>query len=66
MTIGIICEAFGCLPSEIENEDWQTVKEILEYRQLIGAREQHNQDASKMSPGQIKIWLEMVEAVEAE
>ena len=66
ITIGIICEAFGCLPSEIETEDWQTIKEILDYRHLISARDQHNQDASKMSPGQIAIWQEMAEAVESE
>ena len=54
------------MPSEIENEDWQTIKEILDYRHLISARDQHNQDASKLSPGQIAIWQEMAEAVESE
>ena len=52
------------MPSEIENEEWQVLKEIMDYRLLASARDQHNQDASKMSPGQIEAWKEMVEAVE--
>ena len=52
------------MPSQVMDEDWQTLKSIMDYRVLISAREQHNQDASKMSPGQIEAWKEMVEAVE--
>jgi hypothetical protein len=59
-----MCESFGCLPSQVMDEDWQTLKSIMDYRILISAREQHNHDASKMSPGQIEAWKEMVEAVE--
>ena len=59
-----MCEAFGCLPSEVMEEDWQLVREIMDYRLLIGARDQHNQDASKMHPSQIALWKEMVEAAE--
>ena len=62
--LSILCDAFNCLPSEIENEEWQVLKEIMDYRLLASARDQHNQDASKMSPGQIEAWKEMVEAVE--
>jgi len=62
--IGIICEAFGCLPSAVLDEDWEVIREIMEYRMLISARDQHNQDASKMSEAQIGIWAEMAEAVE--
>ena len=42
------------------------VRDIMEYRLLLSAREQHNQDASKMQPSQIELWKEMVEAVEDE
>ena len=46
------------------NEDWGVIREILDYRMLAGARDQHNQDASQMQPAQVTIWTEMVEAVE--
>lgn len=36
----------------------------MEYRTLVNARDQHNQDASKMHPSQVQAWREMVEAVE--
>ena len=36
----------------------------MDHRLLISARDQHNQDASQMQPAQVKIWREMVEAVE--
>ena len=62
--IGVVCEAFNCLPSEAMNEDWNVVRDILDYRLLASARDQHNQDASKMDPVQIEMWKEMVEAVE--
>jgi hypothetical protein len=48
------------------NEDWDTVRGILEFRLLNSAKAQHNQDASQMSPEQIAIWQEMVEAVESD
>tara|TARA_R110002051_G_scaffold161921_1_gene233533 strand:- start:396 stop:599 length:204 start_codon:yes stop_codon:yes gene_type:complete len=66
VTVGIICEAFGCLPSEVENEDWATIRNIMEFRLLRSAQDQHNQDASKLDPVQVKIWKEMVEAVEGD
>jgi len=45
-------------------EDWAMIKNIMEYRMLVSARDQHNNDASKMTTGQVEIWREMVEAVE--
>ena len=45
-------------------EDWAMIKNIMEYRMLVSARDQHNNDASKMTPAQVEIWREMVEAVE--
>jgi hypothetical protein len=47
-------------------EDWAMIRNIMEYRLLVSARDQHNNDASKMSPGQIEAWREMVEAVETD
>tara|TARA_R100001244_G_scaffold119610_1_gene89215 strand:+ start:427 stop:630 length:204 start_codon:yes stop_codon:yes gene_type:complete len=66
VSIGIICEAFGCLPSQVMDEDWQTIKDIMDYRLLISARDQHNQDASQMLPAQVEAWTEMVEVVESD
>jgi hypothetical protein len=48
------------------DEDWTTLKEIMDYRLLVSARDQHNQDASQMQPAQIELWKEMVEAVESD
>jgi len=52
------------LPSEALEEDWEIIRDVLDFRLLTSARDQHNQDASKMDPVQIEIWREMVEAVE--
>lgn len=38
----------------------------MEYRLLTSAKNQHNQDASQMTPEQIEAWREMVEAVESD
>jgi len=46
------------------DENWQTIRNIMDYRLLTSARDQHNQDASQMQPAQVEIWKEMVEAVE--
>lgn len=48
------------------DEDWGTIRDIMEYRLLNSAKEQHSQDASRMAPSQIAIWKEMVDAVEEE
>jgi hypothetical protein len=44
------------------NEDWRLVRDILDYRLLMSAKAQHNQDASQMQPAQIALWKEMVES----
>ena len=62
----MVCESFGCLPSEVMDEDWRLVRDILDYRLLMSAKDQHNQDASQMQPAQIELWKEMVEAVESD
>ncbi len=48
------------------DENWETLKEIMDYRLLVSARDQHNQDATQMQPAQVKLWQEMVEAVESD
>jgi hypothetical protein len=45
-------------------EEWSVVREIMDYRMLISAKNQHNQDASQMTPEQIDVWKDMVESVE--
>jgi hypothetical protein len=45
-------------------EDWVVIREILDYRMLASARDQHNEDATKMQPAQVELWTEMVKAVE--
>jgi hypothetical protein len=62
--LSIVCEAFGCLPSQAAKEEWSVVRDILEYRLINSAKDQHNRDASQMTPDQINIWREMAEAVE--
>jgi hypothetical protein len=47
-------------------ENWSVIREILDYRMLMSAKTQHNQDASQMTPDQIEIWKQMVEAIEDE
>ena len=59
-------DLMGCLPSQVLDEDWQTIRNIMDYRLLSSARDQHNQDASQMVPAQIEAWTEMVEAVESD
>ena len=46
------------------DEDWRLIRDILDYRLLMSAKDQHNQDASQMQPSQVALWKEMVEAVE--
>ena len=46
------------------DEEWVVVRNILDSRLLMSAKDQHNQDASKMAPAQVSLWREMVEAVE--
>lgn len=60
--ISVVCEAFGCTPKEALEQDWRVVKNILDYRAMVAAKEQHNVDVTKMTPGQVALWLEMIEA----
>ena len=57
-----MCEAFGCTPLEALQQDPAFVWAILEYRLLEAAKRLHNEDATKLTPGMAKLWLEMVEA----
>ena len=36
------------------------VKTILDYRLAQDAKDQHNRDTSKMTPGQVMLWRELV------
>ena len=38
----------------------------MEFRLLRSAKDQHNEDASRLDPAQVEIWKEMVEAVESD
>ena len=62
--MSVICEAFGCLPGDALGQDWHLVRDVLDYRLLQAAKEQHNRNAAEMSEGQIALWREMVEATE--
>ena len=64
--MSVICESFGCLPSDAMEQNWSLIRDILDYRLLASAKDQHNRDASQMSPAQIMLWQEMVEAVESD
>lgn len=61
--LSIVCEAFTCLPDEAERQDWRTVKAILDYRTAQAAKQQHNQDATKMTDGMVVVWGEMTKAM---
>ena len=59
----MVCEAFNCTPDLAANQDMVLVREILEYRMIEGAKAQHNEDATKMTDEQTKLWLELLEAL---
>ena len=61
-----MCDEFHCLPSQIEQEDWTLVRRIMEYRAMEAAKAQHNADASKMTPGMVEIWTEVLEVCKDE
>tara|TARA_Y100000310_G_C20407687_1_gene680431 strand:+ start:633 stop:827 length:195 start_codon:yes stop_codon:yes gene_type:complete len=58
-----ICEAFNCTLEEAEGMNFNKVQAIMEYRNLLAARDQHNQDASKMTPSMMRLWREMTGAL---
>ncbi len=61
--IGVVCEAFGCTPTEAMEQDIVLVREILETRMLEAAKNQHNTDVEKMTTEQTALWFEALEAL---
>lgn len=61
--IGIVCDAFNCTPDVALRQDMAMVTAILEARLAESARAQHNQDVSKMTPAQVRIWDAMTAAM---
>lgn len=59
-----ICDSFHCTIDQAEAMDFKKIQAVMEYRALIGARDQHNSDASKMTPDQMRIWREMTETLD--
>ncbi len=64
--ISEICRAFTCTPDVALKQDLRLVQEILDYRMAGAARDQHNQDATKMTSEMLKLWMEMIPLAEAE
>ena len=61
--LSVVREAFNCRPSEAMGEDMALISRILEARMLDNAKTQHNEDATKLTEAQMKLWLEAMEAV---
>ena len=61
-----ICKAFNCTPDVAERQDLRQVMAIMDYRMAESAKDQHNQDASKMTPPMTKLWVEMIGFAEDE
>jgi hypothetical protein len=38
----------------------------MEYRTLLSAKDQHNRDVTKMTPGQADLWIEALKAAGVE
>ncbi len=55
---------FACTPQEALEQDWEMVKRIMDYRTLERAKELHNTDVTRMTPGMVELWKEAVEAAE--
>lgn len=60
--VDTVCRAFGCTPAEALKQDWALVRNILEWRSVQDAKEKHNVDVTKLTPGQAQLWAEMIEA----
>jgi hypothetical protein len=60
--ISVICDSFGCTPSEALKENPKLIKEVLDFRMATTTKEQFNQDASKMTPDQVSFWAKLNEA----
>jgi len=61
--LSVVCEAFNCTPDVAMRQDMVLVARILEARMLDNAKTQHNEDATKLTEAQMKLWLEAMEAV---
>ena len=61
--ISVVCEAFNCTPTEAVKQDPALVREILEVRLIESAKDQHNEDVTKMTDAQTKLWFEAMEAL---
>ena len=57
----MVCEAFHCTPDVAERQDYQLVTAILDVRLLEAAKQQHNDDASKMTAPMVERWMEMIQ-----
>ena len=59
----MVCESFHCTPDVAMRQDMALVSRILDARTLESARDQHNQDASKMTESQSELWMEAMAAI---
>ena len=48
------------------DEEWNLIRDIMDWRLLVSARDQHNQDATQMQPSQIQIWKEMIDTADSD
>ena len=37
--LSVVCQEFGCLPSQAQAEDWHDVEKVMDYRRAILARD---------------------------
>lgn len=63
--LAAICSAFTCTPEEALRQDWGLVQAVMETQALETARQIHNEDVTKMTPGLAKLWHEAMKAREA-
>tara|TARA_R110000824_G_scaffold126285_5_gene285819 strand:+ start:3186 stop:3392 length:207 start_codon:yes stop_codon:yes gene_type:complete len=59
--VSIVCESFGCTPDVALKQDWNLIRQILDYRMAENSKVAFNSDASKMSPEQVKMWNKLRE-----
>tara|TARA_R110000744_G_scaffold191924_2_gene311095 strand:- start:90 stop:290 length:201 start_codon:yes stop_codon:yes gene_type:complete len=61
--ISVICEAFSCTPDIAVQQNPRMVRSVLEYRMAEQSIGQFNEDASKMSPSQVKMMKKLREHI---
>lgn len=59
----MVCEAFGCTPSQALHEDPTLVFAVLDYRLALAAKDQHKVDATKMTPGMAHMLASLAEVL---